>query len=936
MEAPHSSFSRLLRDSAILSAIRCEDSDTILVAAVDSIANPHALDLICDIVKEFRGKSISRNNVLVAAFVDAALGVRAALEIQKRLRADTQFTGARIGIHTMTRKPLTAETLRLALDIAERALPAQILVSGGVRDAVATDLSLRYTWLGKIVADHDASQHDVIEILWAEFQSADTQKTDRSPLYPKAPLQSPAPRLVHPDRYEILERIGAGGMGIVYKAREIETGEVIALKVLKPEISFDENIVRRFRNELRLARRITHKNVCRIYDLDRIEGTPCISMELVEGSSLRQVLRKRRAFDLTSGLSLARQICSGLAEAHAQGIVHRDLKPENIMVDNSGQAKIMDFGIAGFVDPGATAVTGVIGTPAYMSPEQAQAKPVDHRSDIYSLGLILYEMFTGVMAVSGDSPAAIALKHVSEVPLPPHEFDPSIPPYVERVILRCLEKDPGRRFQSVQELQDALLGEALWTPSRALELEMIQRPVQFNEWQHSDWILLFSAVVSLIVYLALFEGFHPAPVFRFSLNRNDIHSRLTEKLKQEGVDAQLGQPFLRSYSSKYFDLVSQNGVRAAHQQMAQGTAGTEPFTIWWWVPVKTPSEWTYYPVDGQGRIGAAGTPAISNKSERVSPPGRLIFTGPALIGLVLLLFLYRQLYRQSPVPANVRIAAIVGLGGAAVGTALGFEIPESGARAVLYAVALPLAIFFLTFIITYCVLATVLYYGRRRCPAQISGYLLFIGEKTFSRPVGLEILRGIFVGLIFCAVWMVLVSVGSASGLAAVGLPYWLDTEIHPPLDRSHLSFIFPFVGLAETLIIGWLFVAFPISIMSGFTQRRSYLAAALGCVWLLFGLSLAGPMVLPEPAFELAVLSQGVFLGWVFLKYGISATGSAVLTIEVFLLALPLFVIFERIQPLLQGVAIIVWILTAMGSILIYLGPYIAAGLRRAARVFD
>lgn len=257
-------------------------------------------------------------------------------------------------------------------------------------------------------------------------------------------------------RYDILAEAGHGSMGNVYKARDRETGETVALKLLKPEIASDQVMMDRFKNELLFARKITHKNVCRVHEFNRIGGIAYTSMEFVEGESLRSVLNRFGGLPVRKAISVTEQICSGLKEAHAQGIVHRDLKPENVMIDAQGNVKIMDFGIARSMES-LTRLTGsMVGTPAYMAPEQVAGKPVDYRTDIYSLGLMLYEMFTGSQAFQADTAVAVALKQMRETPPPPHEVDPSIPVGIERAILKCLEKEPGRRFQSVAELESAL------------------------------------------------------------------------------------------------------------------------------------------------------------------------------------------------------------------------------------------------------------------------------------------------------------------------------------------------------------------------------------------------------------------------------------------------------------------------------------------------
>jgi serine/threonine protein kinase len=257
-------------------------------------------------------------------------------------------------------------------------------------------------------------------------------------------------------RYDILGEAGHGSMGNVYKARDRETGETVALKVLKPEIASDQAMMDRFKKELLYARKITHKNVCRLHEFNRIGGVAYTSMEFVEGESLRSVLNRFGGLPLRKANNVALQICSGLAEAHAQGIVHRDLKPENVMIDGQGNVKIMDFGIARSMEAGTRLTGSIVGTPAYMAPEQVAGKPVDYRTDIYSLGLMLYEMFTGTPAFQADTAVAVALKQMRETPPPPHEVDPTIPVSSERAILKCLEKEPGKRFQSVVDLEKLL------------------------------------------------------------------------------------------------------------------------------------------------------------------------------------------------------------------------------------------------------------------------------------------------------------------------------------------------------------------------------------------------------------------------------------------------------------------------------------------------
>jgi serine/threonine protein kinase len=262
-------------------------------------------------------------------------------------------------------------------------------------------------------------------------------------------------------RYDILEDAGRGAMGQVYKARDRETGEIVALKLIKPEIASDPAMLERFKSELLFARKITHKNVCRVYEFSRVDGTAYISMEFVDGESLRSVLKRFASLAPRKGIDLALQMCAGLKEAHAQGIVHRDLKPENVMIDRQGNVKLMDFGIARSMEAMTLLTGAMVGTPAYMAPEQASGKSVDHRADIYALGLMLYEMFTGVQPFRADNALALAMKHVQESPRPPREIEPGISAPLEAAILKCLEKAPDNRFQSMSELETALRSQLL-------------------------------------------------------------------------------------------------------------------------------------------------------------------------------------------------------------------------------------------------------------------------------------------------------------------------------------------------------------------------------------------------------------------------------------------------------------------------------------------
>jgi len=263
--------------------------------------------------------------------------------------------------------------------------------------------------------------------------------------------------IIFAGRYEIIEELGKGGMGRVYRVEDIKLEQEVALKLIKPEIAKDKKTIERFRNELKLARNIRHKNVCGMFDLGETERSHFITMEYVSGEDLKSSIRRFGQLPIGKSISIAKQVCEGLSEAHRLGVIHRDLKSNNIMLDKEGNVRIMDFGIARSLE--AKGITGagiMIGTPEYMSPEQVEGKDVDQRSDIYSLGIILYEMLTGRVPFEGDTAFSIGMKHKSEIPINPQEFNQQIPDELSDIILRCLRKNKDTRYQGAGEVRSEL------------------------------------------------------------------------------------------------------------------------------------------------------------------------------------------------------------------------------------------------------------------------------------------------------------------------------------------------------------------------------------------------------------------------------------------------------------------------------------------------
>lgn len=331
------------------------------------------------------------------------------------------------------------------------------------------------------------------------------------------------------ERYDVLSEVGRGGMGIVYKARDGLTGELVALKILKPDIALDEVAIERFKNELRLARRITHKNVCRTHEFLLFGETAVIVMEYVEGDSLRRILSLCHGLSLRCGREWAKQICEAVAEAHAQGVVHRDLKPENILITRDGLAKVMDFGIARGLGSSDTETGVVTGTPGYMSPEQAEGKPTDARSDIYSLGLIVYEMFTGERAFRLGASIPEVLEQMRTGPPAARSIEPDLPPHIEQALRRCLEYDPKRRFQSVMELNAALAGEAVTSLEQLADL-----PRYLATGHRSDPALFLLAGFGLAGFLLLANSIFPETDIRLRLTREMALDRARQELLQRG------------------------------------------------------------------------------------------------------------------------------------------------------------------------------------------------------------------------------------------------------------------------------------------------------------------------------------------------------------------------------------------------------------------
>ena len=329
----------------------------------------------------------------------------------------------------------------------------------------------------------------------AEDWSAAVSPVASAPVMASSDLQAGT---VLAGRYEILQLLGRGGMGAVYKARDTELDRIVALKLIRPELARNPEILRRFKQELILARQVTHKNVIRIFDLGQSDGIKFITMDFVEGQDLRQLLLERGKFPAEQAARVMLQICRALEAAHNEHVIHRDLKPQNIMLDSGGRVYVMDFGIARSAHlPGMTQTGALIGTPEYMSPEQARGENLTERSDLFSLGVILYELLTGKSPYPADAPLATLWKRLQEKPKPPVDVDPTVPKPLSDIVMKALELEPENRFASAREMAQQL---EIWLgPSAGSSTIFLPAPHHTHYWKWASAtlaVLLIAAVVA--------------------------------------------------------------------------------------------------------------------------------------------------------------------------------------------------------------------------------------------------------------------------------------------------------------------------------------------------------------------------------------------------------------------------------------------------------
>ena len=335
---------------------------------------------------------------------------------------------------------------------------------------------------------------------WSEASSSKASNGSDPPIpFSRPATDELAPGTVLGGRYEILQLLGRGGMGAVYKAHDRELDRTVALKLIRPDLARNPEMVRRFKQELILARQVTHRNVIRIFDLGQSDGIKFITMDFVEGHDLRALLKEKGKFPPPEAARIMLQICRALEAAHGEHVIHRDLKPQNIMLDGKGRVFVMDFGIARSARvPGMTQTGALLGTPEYMSPEQARGENLDQRSDIFSLGVIFYEILTGNKPYPSDVPLATLWKRMQEPVTPPVKLEPSLPLTLNDIVVKALQIAPENRFGSAREMAHQL---EIWLgPSAESSAIFLPAPRTTHYWKGASAALGALLIVAVVAF----------------------------------------------------------------------------------------------------------------------------------------------------------------------------------------------------------------------------------------------------------------------------------------------------------------------------------------------------------------------------------------------------------------------------------------------------
>jgi len=375
-------------------------------------------------------------------------------------------------------------------------------------------------------------------------------------------------------RYEILQMLGRGGMGAVYKARDKELDRIVALKLIRPELARNPEILRRFKQELILARQVTHKNVIRIFDLGQSDGIKFITMDFVEGQDLRALLLEKGKFPPEQAARTMLQICRALEAAHSEGVIHRDLKPQNIMVDPGGRVYVMDFGIARSAHvPGMTQTGALIGTPEYMSPEQARGEKLTERSDLFSLGVIFYELLTGKSPYPADAPLATLWKRLQEKAKSPAEIDPSVPKPLSDIVVKALEIEPEKRFSTAREMAHQL---EIWLgPSADSSTIFLPAPRAPAYWKWASAALGILLVAAIVAFRLKSPSRPPPAHAPVSVLVADFANTTGDSVFDETLEPPLS---IALEDASFISSYSRNQARRIGTQLQPGSTALEETT----------------------------------------------------------------------------------------------------------------------------------------------------------------------------------------------------------------------------------------------------------------------------------------------------------------------------------------------------------------------
>jgi tetratricopeptide (TPR) repeat protein len=385
-------------------------------------------------------------------------------------------------------------------------------------------------------------------------------------------------------RYEIVEMLGIGGMGAVYKAHDRELDRIIALKVVRPDLARNPEVLQRFKQELLTARQVTHKNVIRIFDLAEADGIKFITMEYVAGPDLRRLLADHGKLAPAEAIDIIRQVCTGVAAAHAEGVIHRDLKPGNIMRDAQGRVVVMDFGLArNIVGDGMTKTGAMLGTVEYMSPEQAKAEKLDGRSDLFTIGVILYELLTGNTPYKADSAIASLLKRTQEPAVPAYQTDPSVPRALSDILGKVLERDPAQRYQSVQEFIDRLDEYQGGRPTSGIRFTP---PVLARKhWMLMGIVAVLVVVIAIAAKLWMTRSHRPAaPVAPITVIIADFNNHTGDPVFSGTLESTLrlaleGASFISAYDRTKMKDLGVRAIAALDESKAQEIAANQGLNV---------------------------------------------------------------------------------------------------------------------------------------------------------------------------------------------------------------------------------------------------------------------------------------------------------------------------------------------------------------------